>query len=81
MRKISPLRLNDAYSTIRTSMVNFGKDQWGRPKFNKDGASGGGLLLGLVQDVGKALSNFLLEGQGNDVIEPMKNEEREARKK
>ncbi|MCJ8498302.1 DUF4280 domain-containing protein [Chryseobacterium salipaludis] len=77
----NPLRVNDAYSTSRTSMVNFAKDQWGRPQFNKDGASGGGLLLGLVQDAGKAVSNFLLERQANDVIEAMKNEEREAREK
>lgn len=76
-----PLRSNNAVSTGRSTLVNFAKDQIGKPKFNKDGASGGGLLLGLIQDAGNALSNFLLEGQANDVIKAMKKEEIDAKSK
>lgn len=76
-----PLRRNNVVNTGTGTLVNFAKDQIGKPKFNKDGASGGGLLLGLMQDAGKAFSNFLLEGQANDVIEAMKKEEMEARSK
>ena len=74
-----PLRSRDAFKTGAGSMINYAKDQWGKPKFDKDGANGGGLLLGLVQDAGKAIGNFLLEGQAKDVLEALKKEEMEAR--
>ncbi|SIT20857.1 protein of unknown function [Chryseobacterium ureilyticum] len=74
-----PIRPKDAFKTGAGSIINYGKDQWGKPKFDKDGANGGGLLLGFVQDAGKAIGNFLLEGQAKDVLEALKKEEMEAR--
>ncbi len=74
------LRTSDALRTSGGAIVNFGKDQLSRPGFDKDGTKGGGLYFGLVQDMGKAISNFLLEGQAKDVLEAMQNEEAAARK-
>ncbi|WP_295843099.1 hypothetical protein [uncultured Apibacter sp.] len=63
------------------ALLNFGKDQISRPSLDKDGTKGGNLYFGLLQDLAKAISNFLLEGQAKDVLEAMKKEEAEARAK
>ncbi|AZA79545.1 DUF4280 domain-containing protein [Chryseobacterium sp. G0186] len=74
------LKASDALRTGGSAALHFGKDQISRPGFDKDGTKGGGLYFGLIQDMGKAVSNFLLEGQAKDVLEAMQNEEAAARK-
>lgn len=45
---------------------------------DNDGTKRGNLYFGLLQDLAKAISNFLLEGQAKNVLVSMKKEEAEA---
>ena len=73
--------LKTAETLGKNAVNNYINDQKGWTKFNKEGPQGGGLYFGLLQDLAKAISNFLLEGQAKDVLEAMKKEEAEARAK
>lgn len=52
------------------------------PSFSKtEGPKGGGIILGLLQDSYKGITNFLLKDQAQDLLDAMKNEELLAREK
>jgi len=73
--------LKTAETIAKNAINNYINDQKGWTKVNKEGPQDGGLYFELLQDGTKAISNFLLEGQAEDVIEAMKKKEAEARAK
>ncbi len=75
------MKTSENLQNIRQSASNFIQDQKTMPKLNKEGPQGGGLYFGLLQDLAKAISNFLLEGQAKDVLEALQKDEAEARAK
>ena len=61
------------------AILNFDRYQISRPSLDKDGTKRGNLYFGLLKDLAKAISNFLLERQAKNVLELIKEEEAEVR--
>lgn len=77
-----PLRSSNVPSTLGNSVKNAYLDQKGLPTFSRtQGPNGGGVVMGLLQDAYKGITNFILKGQAEDLIEALKKEEAEARAK
>ncbi|WP_292008624.1 PAAR-like protein [Chryseobacterium sp.] len=73
---------NSVKETVGTSFKNGLSDNFGKPTFStKDGVSKGGFYIGLLQDAYKGITNFILKGQAEDLMNALKNEEAEARAK
>jgi len=77
----SPLTRSDVPSTMGNAVKNTYLDQKGLPTFSKDGPKGGGLVMGLLQDAYKGVTNFILKGQAEDLIQALQKEEAAARAK
>lgn len=76
-----PLRRADVASTAGNAVRNTYMDQKGLPTFTKEGPKGGGIVMGLLQDAYKGITNVILKDQAEDLIEALKKEEAEARAK
>ena len=78
----NPLNRSAVPSTVGSSLKNTYLDQKGLPSFSsKDGPKGGGIVMGVLQDVYKGITNFILKGQAEDLLNAMQNEEAAARAK
>jgi len=77
----SPVTRSDIPSKTGNALKNTYLDQKGLPTFTKEGPQGGGLVMGLLQDAYKGITNFFLKGQAEDLINAMQNEEAAARAK
>ncbi|KAA0127812.1 DUF4280 domain-containing protein [Chryseobacterium sp. SN22] len=78
----SPLSRAEIPSTIGNTVKNTYLDQKGLPTFSKnEGPKGGGIVMGLLQDAYKGITNFVLKGQAEDLIQALQNEEATARAK
>ncbi|WP_294307430.1 PAAR-like protein [uncultured Chryseobacterium sp.] len=81
------LSLKGSAALAGTAGIGALKDNFGRPGFDpskggaKGGVQGGGFYMGLLQDAYKGITNFLLKGQADDLIEALQNEEAAARAK
>lgn len=80
-QQYNPYRRNDIGATSQNTFNEFVADQKGRPKFDGDGPQGGGLLMGLIEDASKVISNLILKGQAEDLQKAIQNEEVAARAK
>lgn len=77
----SSLSKSDYNSITRNSLKNAYLDQRGLSTFRKDGPKGGGVMLGLMQDAYKGITNFNLKDQAEDLTIAMQGEETSARAK
>ncbi|MDQ1097217.1 MULTISPECIES: PAAR-like protein [Chryseobacterium] len=78
----SPLSKSEIPSKMGGAVKNTYLDQKGLPSFSKnEGPKGGGIVMGLIQDAYKGVTNFILKGEAEDLIQALQNEEAMARAK
>ncbi len=87
-KQYNPAGIKDSGSVMQKTVANWGKDQWGMPKgaenFSgersfKNGPSGGGLVMDLLTDGYRALTNALLKGDIENYIKALSTSEATAR--
>lgn len=80
-REYRPLTADEHTDLRRNIAKSWGKDYFKtRPKFTGKGVEGGGLIMDLVQDAYKGVTNFLLKGDIQDYIDALNNAENTAKK-
>ncbi len=75
-----PLGKSNVKGTFSSSLKNSYLDQKGVPTLSlKEGPKGGGIIIGLLQDAYKGITNFILKDQADELLNAMKNQEASAR--
>jgi hypothetical protein len=78
-REYRPLTASESSDVRRNIRSSWTSDYFSKPKIEKHGIGGGGLIMDLVQDLYKGVTNTLLRGEIKDYVEALKTAEQVAR--